>query len=87
MILDDPVLNFLNLLVGIAGGWALGDAIRAWGRPGTWAPVLSALRMAGAAALVYLLYWTLGLGDRVAEWPVFVGTIAGTVMRVRGARR
>ena len=88
MVLDDPVLNFLNLLVGVAGGWIIGQADRYWGRSNTstWGPVVGLLVLIAAGVAMYLLAVTLGLRDRTAAAPGLVGIVIGVYVAFRRCR-
>ena len=66
MVLHDPLLNFLNLLVGFGGGWSIGEATRAWARSDTRAAVTGGILLLAALGLMCLLTLTLGIQDRTA---------------------
>jgi len=88
MILDDPVLNFLNLLVGLAGGWTIGEATRAWAGPGKWAPVIGGLWMLAAIGVSCLLFLTLGLQHHRALGPLVLGFVLGVLAcQIQSRRR
>lgn len=87
MIHHDPVVNFLNLLVGAAGGWTLGEASRAWARSDRWAPVIGGLLILAALVLMYLLLLTLGILRDMALAPGLLGAVLGALARQRQARR
>jgi len=80
MVLQDPVLNLLNLLVGLAGGWTVGEAGRAWARSGKWAPVIGGILLLAAAGLMCLLSLALNL-HQIALGPLVLGVALGALMR------
>jgi len=83
MVLPDPILNFLNLLVGLAGGWFIGHATRVWSKPGRWTPFVGLLWMIAAGAATWTLIMTLNLRGRIASEPMFVGTAIGVFLRLK----
>ena len=89
MVLDDPVLNFLNLLVGVAGGWIIGQSERYRERPNTsgWGLVFVLLLMIAAVGAMYVLTLALGLRDRTASAPNMVGIVIGMYVALRRCRK
>ena len=83
MIDHDPIINFLALLVGLAGGWTCAQMSRAWSRPDKWAPVVGFAWFVAALAGMCLLDLTLGLRDRTPLAPLCVGCVIGVLLGTR----
>jgi hypothetical protein len=77
MISPDPIINFLNLLVGVAAGWALARGNRALDRSEKWRPVGPLVGMVACFVALYVLLASLGLLHRMELLPGFVGIAIG----------
>lgn len=86
-IAADPIVNFLCLLVGVAGGSIMGHGSRVWARNKTWDPLLGLVWIIGGGLASYVLIVILGLRDRTAWCPLSVGTLVSSFLYARGPRR
>lgn len=80
MISPDPLVNFLNLLVGLIGGWTVTQGNRVWARGDAWAPVKGGLWYLAAVGVVCLLFLVLGLLHRIELGPCLMGGVLGALI-------